>query len=118
EVRKPSRLILVGGIAVPHVTIKVDKQPTGARVSLEIVPMAPHKVTRDGKSVTVRFDAVSLDMGPTTGQAADFVAAVRVQATTVFIDLGPQAQSFTNEDDRDQTHLLVDLLPPPPPAPP
>jgi N-acetylmuramoyl-L-alanine amidase len=118
EVRKSSRLIIVGDIAVPHVTVKVDKQATGARVSLEIVPMAPHKVTRDGKSVTVRFDATALDMGPITGQVADFVTAVRAQGTTVAIDLGPQAQSFTNEDDRDQTHLLIDLLPPPPPPPP
>ncbi len=118
EVRKASHLVIVGDIAVPHVAIKVDKQATGARVSFEILPTAPHKVTREGKSLVIRFDAVALDMGPTTGQVADFVTAVRVQGTTVFIDLGPQAQSFTNEDDRDQTHLLVDLLPPPPPPPP
>ncbi|HKW02379.1 MAG TPA: hypothetical protein VJN96_21325, partial [Vicinamibacterales bacterium] len=107
EVRKTSKLIIVGDIAVPRVTIKVDKQATGARVSLEIVPMAPHKVAREGTSVTVRFDAVALDMGPNTGQAADFVKSVRVQGTVVTIDLGPQAQSFTNEDDRDQAHLYV-----------
>ncbi len=118
EVRKSSRLIIVGDVVVPHVTIKVDKEGTGARVSFEVVPMAPHKVTREGKSVAVHFDATALDMGPTSGQVADFVTAVRVQGTTVFVDLGPQAQSFTNEDDRDQTHVLVDLLPPPPPPPP
>lgn len=118
EVRKASKLVIVGDIVVPHVTIRVDKQPTGARVSFELQPTAPHKVTREGKSVVVHFDAATLDMGPTTGTAADFVTGVRVQGTTVYIDLGPQAQSFTNEDDRDQTHLLVDLLPPPPPPPP
>lgn len=118
EVRKASKLIIVGDLVVPHVTIKVDKQSTGARVSFELQPTAPHKVTREGKSVVVHFDAAMLDMGPTTGNAADFVTGVRVQGTTVYIDLGPQAQSFTNEDDRDQTHLLVDLLPPPPPPPP
>src|SRR5262249_48466440 len=118
EVRKTSHLIIVGDISVPHVTIKVDKQATGARVSLEIVPMAPHKVTREGKSIAVRFDAAALDLGQTTGQVADFVTAVRVQGTAVFIDLGAQAQSFSNEDDRDQIHLNVDLLPPPPRATP
>ncbi len=118
EVRRPSRLIIVGNALVPHVAIRIDKQATGARITFELQPTAPHKVTREGKSVTVRFDAVALDMAPTTGQASDFVSAVRVQGTTVFLDLGPQTAVFNNEDDRDQTHLTVDLLPAPPPPPP
>jgi N-acetylmuramoyl-L-alanine amidase len=118
EVRRPSKLIIVGNVVVPHVAIQVQKLATGARVTFELQPTAPHKVAREGKTVTVHFDAAALDMAPTTGQATEFVGAVHVQGTTITLDLGPQTSVVNNEDDRDQTHLTVELLPAPPPPPP
>jgi N-acetylmuramoyl-L-alanine amidase len=118
EVRRPSKLIIVGNVVVPHVAIQVQKLATGARVTFELQPTAPHKVTREGKTVTVKFDAAALDMAPTTSQASEFVGAVHVQGTTITLDLGPQTSVVNNEDDRDQAHLTVELLPAPPPPPP
>ncbi len=118
EVRKASRLIIIGDVAVPRVAIHVERQANAARVTFEIEPTAPHRVTREGNSIIIRFDAAALDMAPATGQAPEFLKSVRVQGTTVYLDLGPQTAVFTNQDDRDQTHLTVELQPTPPPPPP
>lgn len=118
--RKASRLILVGNVRVPQVGGKVEKTSAGARIVLTVQPMAPHKVTRDGNKLTVRFDATALDPLPITGFINDFASSAKIDGLSVIFDLGSAAAIFKAEDDRDA--VTIDLLPPapvaPPPAPP
>jgi N-acetylmuramoyl-L-alanine amidase len=120
EVRRDRKIILVGDVLVPHVTGRFVRQGAGGRLEFEIVPPAAHRLTRDGKTLLLRFDADLVDADPTSGlNAPDLVAGVRVEGTTIRIDLGPSAASYMAGDDRNQTRLTIDLLPPgPPPAPP
>jgi N-acetylmuramoyl-L-alanine amidase len=127
-VRRSSRLILVGDVRIPHVSGKAEKGPDGLRVVLSIQPPAPHKVTRDGNRLTVRFDATALDAAPITGLGGDFATGARVEGTSLIIELGPATAAFRVDDERDTmtiellaaapTPTPVPTVKPPPPPPP
>ena len=114
--RKASRLILVGNVRVPQVGGKVEKTAGGARIVLSVQPMAPHKVTRDGNKLTVRFEATALDPLPITGFINDYASSAKVDGLSVIFDLGNLAATFKAEDDREA--VTIELLPPAPVAPP
>jgi len=117
-IRRPSRLILVGDVRVPQVNVRAEKPATGARVIVEIQPATPHRVTREGNRLVIRFEATAIDPGPITAQVPDFVTGANVVGTTLTLTLGASAVDFKADDDRDETHLTIDLLPAPPPPPP
>jgi N-acetylmuramoyl-L-alanine amidase len=122
EVRRASHLVIVGDLRVPQISGHVERDGANAKVTIEIQPATPHRVTRDGNRLTIHFDAEALDPTPITGFLSDFVTAAKVDGTSLVLDLGPQAATFDTQDDRDQTHLTIGLLapgqPPKPPAPP
>jgi N-acetylmuramoyl-L-alanine amidase len=116
--RRPSRLILVGDVRVPLITTRAEKTANGGRVIVDIDPPTPHKVTREGNRLVIRFDALALDPGALTAQIPDFVSGARVEGTTLVLTLGAAATEFRAEDDRDGSPLTIDLAPAPPPPPP
>jgi N-acetylmuramoyl-L-alanine amidase len=125
EVRRSSRLIIVGNLRVPQITMRVEKAGDSGRLTFDIQPPTPHRVTREGARLEIRFDAHALDMGPMSGTVPEFVTAVRGQGTSVFVDLGPQAAGMTSDTSRNDARLTIDLAPPgavaeppPPPQPP
>jgi hypothetical protein len=61
ELRKPSRLILVGDIRVPRVAGMVEPQGSLARVTLEVAPQTAHTVAQEGARIVVKFEADGLD---------------------------------------------------------
>ena len=111
-VRRGSRLILVGDVRVPQISGKAEKVADGLRVTIAVQPATPHKVTRDGNRVIVRFDAAALDAAPIAGLGGDFATGARVDGTSLVIDLGPAAAVHQAEDSRDG--LTIDLLAAPP----
>lgn len=126
DVRRGSRLIIVGNLRVPSVTVRIDRAGDGARVLFDIQPPAPHKVQREGNRIEVRFDAHALDLGATSGTVPEFVTSIRAQGTTVIVDLGPGAAGMTADAGRNDARLTIELAPPgaapepaaPPMAPP
>ena len=115
-IRRSSKIILVGNVRLPQVGGRVEKTPGGARVVLTVEPATPHRVSRDGSKLTVRFDAVALDMTPLTGFIPDFASAARVAGQSLIIDLGPSVATFTVNNTPDGAS--IDLLLPAPVAPP
>jgi N-acetylmuramoyl-L-alanine amidase len=123
ELRKPSRLILLGGIRVPQVAGRVEPQAGGARLTLDIAPATPHTVSQEGQRLVIRFQADSLDASLPTTTAPEFIQAVRPgeAAGTVAVDLGPQFSSFRSSatpGDRGAERLVIEVLPAAPPAAP
>ena len=114
-IRRASRLILVGNVRVPQVGGRVEKTAAGARIVLTVQPMVPHRVTRDGNRLTVRFEATALDPQPITGFINEFASSARVEGLSVTFELGPSAATFRAEDDREA--VTVELLPPGPALP-
>jgi N-acetylmuramoyl-L-alanine amidase len=129
ELRKPSRLILVGDIRMPRVAGRVEALGSLARITLDIAPATPHAVTQDGGRLVVRFEADALDATLPATTAPELVQAVRPGdgAAAIAIDLGPRFASFRTTDqpgDRGAGRLVIDVLAqttetaPAPPAPP
>lgn len=119
EVRRESRLILVGEVRIPKVTGTLDRAGTGARLDLDVQPPTPHKISRDGNRLIVRFDAAALDAAPIKSGASDFARSVRVDGPNLVIELGPSTAEFRVDGDARSSRLGIELAPPgPPPAPP
>jgi N-acetylmuramoyl-L-alanine amidase len=120
ELRKPSRLLLVGDIRVPRIALRYESVGAAGRLTIDATPRTGSTVSQDGDHLTVKFDADALDLPnpllqPPTG-APPIVQGVRVvDATTLGIDLVPHFGGFkAAQQPVDNTvRLVIDLQPPP-----
>ena len=68
DLRRASRLLVVGDLVVPRVTGRIDSMGPPTRATVEIAPAAPVSVTTEAGRLTVHIDADALDLLlPTTG---------------------------------------------------
>ena len=63
DLRRASRLLIVGDATVPRVTARIETIGPPTRATIEISPAAPVTVTADGGRVVMRIDADALDLG-------------------------------------------------------
>ncbi len=117
EIRRASRLVVVGDVRVPQLTARVDRQSTGARITIDVAPPTTYHVAREATRVVVKFDAAALDLTPTAGLPADVVAGIRVDGTALVIDLGPAAANAQAAEDAAGAHVTIDLATAPANAP-
>ncbi len=127
EVRRPSRLIIVGDIRVPRVTGTIEVVGPLARLILEVSPQTPHSVAQDGSRLVIKFDADGLDATLPASTTPDLIQAIHPgdSAASVVIDLGPRFGSYRTSDlpgERGAGKVVVDAIalttaPPPPTAP-
>ena len=115
DVRKPSRLIIVGDLRAPRVVGRIEALGNLARLTLDIAPPTPHNVVQDGTKLTVRFDADMLDAALPSTTSPELVANVRPGdgAASIAIDLGPRFASFRTTDtpgDRGAARLVIDVM--------
>src|SRR5215467_6626311 len=61
DLRKPSRLVILGDVRMPRVAARAEALGTTTRVTLDVAPPTPHTVTQEGSKIVVRFDADALD---------------------------------------------------------
>ncbi len=115
ELRRVSRLVIVGDLRVPRVAIQHEVTAAGARLTIESTPRAAASVNQDGTRLTIRFDADAIDLLAPPAPLPGFVAGYRVSdATAITVDLGPRAvtvRAATQVVDA-STRLIVELLPP------
>jgi N-acetylmuramoyl-L-alanine amidase len=115
ELRKPSRLVLVGDIRVPRVSGMVEPQGTLARLTLDVAPQTPHTVAQEGTRVIVKFEADGIDAALPASPAPELIQAIRTGdgPASVAIDLGPRAGSFRASDapsGRSPGRIVIDIL--------
>ena len=116
DLRKPSRLVIVGDIRVPRITVRYDPLGASGRLTIDATPRALATVTQDNDHLTVKFDADALDaptppLPPQSPQS--LVLGVRViDPTTVVVDLGPRFASFraTTQPVDTTTRLVIDVF--------
>ena len=129
ELRKPSRLILLGDIRLPRVTGRVEALGAMARVTFDVAPATAHAVSQDGLRLLVRFDADGLDANLPASPVPDLVQAIRAEGNVaVAIELGPRFASFRASDvpdARGNVQIVIEVMAkttdapaPTPPAPP
>src|SRR5262249_52624861 len=98
DLRASSRLLVVGDIHVPRLTIRYDALPGSARLTIDATPRATSTVSQENERLFIRFDAEALDlpsplMAPLPAQS--LVTAVRVmEPSTLVFDLSPRFAGF------------------------
>lgn len=125
QVRRGSRLVVVGDIRVPRVTARIAAGPP-TRVTAEITPAAMVSTTQDGSRVIVRVDADALDLSLPAG-GGGLVQQIRPgeQPGTLVLTLDPAAglAEAVVTTAATGTRLTIDIPPAvttaaPPPVPP
>ena len=77
DLRRPSRLLLVGDVNVPRVAARVDAVGPPTRVTVEITPAAPATATVDVGRVVVRIDADALDFTTLPASSSGLIDQIR-----------------------------------------
>jgi N-acetylmuramoyl-L-alanine amidase len=67
DLRRASRLLIVGDVTVPRVVARVDSVGPPARATIDVTPAAPITVTADVGRIFVRVEADALDLNLPAG---------------------------------------------------
>ena len=100
DLRRPSRLIVVGDLRVPRITARVEPLSASLRITFDITPATPHTVAQEPNRITVRFEAEALDAAFPASPMPELVTAIRPAdaGAAIAIDLGPRFASFRAAD--------------------
>jgi N-acetylmuramoyl-L-alanine amidase len=126
EVRRPARLVVVGDLRVPRVSVRVETTPSGATATFDISPATPTRVSQEGGRLLVNFEADALDMqGPDRIASQEYLQAVQTGETPSTLRLVPGPRfgvhrATSAQADANTSRLTIELLPAgaEPPAPP
>ena len=98
DLRKPSRLLIIGDLRVPRIIVRYETLGSGGRLTIDATPRAAANLTQDNDRLTLKFDAEAIDVPnpPLAAQGPQsLVQAVRVvDATTLLVELGPRFAGF------------------------
>ena len=112
DLRAASRLLVVGDVRVPRVTVRVEGNDP-ERLVVEASPRTASSVSQDNNSLQVKFEADALDAGLPPLQPQGLVQALRVvQPATLAIDLGPRFTGFRASTQTSETsaRLTIDVM--------
>ena len=116
ELRKPSRLVIIGDLRVPRVTVRYDPLGASGRLTLDATPRALATVTQEADHLTIKFEADAIDAAnPPLPEPSskDLLLRVRVvDQTTLAVDVGPRFAGFraTSQPVDTTERLVIDLL--------
>ncbi len=111
EFRQRSRLVIIGDLSVPRVTVRHQLVGQEARVSLEMTPASDYQIMHEQDQILIQFDVDALDPTLPGLVSGRLVSAIRLSElqTSVVIDLGPNFGSF-NASTRPAPGGNVDLV--------
>jgi len=129
ELRKPSRLIVAGGVRLPRIAARSDAAGPGTtRITIDVAPPTPHSITQEATRLLVRFDADALDIAELRVTPNDTVLGVHQgdPPGVLAIDVSARFASFRASDQPPPTpgsaRIFVDVIAqteaPPPGGPP
>ena len=135
ELRRASRLLIVGSVRVPRAAIRLEAAGPPTRLTVDVVPPFAVSTAFDAGRVLVRVDADALDIA-TTPAGAGLIDQIRTgdQTTTIAIALNARAGTprMSTTTTNESTRVLVEVpiaaqqelaaptptpAPSPPPAP-
>jgi N-acetylmuramoyl-L-alanine amidase len=116
DLRKPSRLIVVGEVRMPQLGGRIEPLGAVARLTLDVSPATPHAITQDGNRLIVRFEADALDAVLPASTVPDLIQGVRPGETaSLIVDLGPRFATFRSADtpgDRGAGRIVIEVIAP------
>jgi N-acetylmuramoyl-L-alanine amidase len=115
DVRKNARLVLVGDVRVPHVTVRPETLGPQTRLTFTVSPRTPYAVAQEAGRLVIRFEADALDIAVPPVAPTGLLQSIRVAdaGASIAIDLGPRFGSFRSSmvPQDDGAQVLVDLMP-------
>ena len=92
DLRRQSRLLIVGDLRVPRITARIDATGPPTRATVEIAPPVPVSTAVENGRVLLRIDADALDVG-VPGAASGLIEQIRAgdQPNTIAVQLAPTA---------------------------
>jgi N-acetylmuramoyl-L-alanine amidase len=112
QVRRPSRLVIVGDLRVPRIVARVESP---GRLAFEITPATAVSMSSEGSRVTLKFDADALDLA-LPAESAGPIEQIRAgeQASTVAMQLaaGAGPVKLTPQSTDPVTRLAVEVQAP------
>jgi N-acetylmuramoyl-L-alanine amidase len=113
DFRRSARLLIVGDLRVPRVTIAAEPSSTSLRLTIDASPRTTSVLTREADHLTLRFDADALDLNVPTLPPQPYAQAIRRgDPVTLTVDLGPRFGSYRSsmQDVDDSTRVTLDLV--------
>ncbi len=113
EVRKASRLILVGDVRVPRVTVRQELSGPASRLAIDIIPRAAYTVVQEPRQLLVRVEADGLDVGSVTAGGGMVEGVTIVEPATIAIALDKSFAAYRSTTvplDAASSRLIIDLL--------
>lgn len=97
EVRRLSRLILVGDVVVPRVSGQYRRPNDGENLVLEVFPSTPYTVSQENAHLVIRFEADALDVEPLSELSGELVAGIsqNPSAASLVVNLEPAFDTFS-----------------------
>ena len=127
EVRRASRLVILGDVRVPRVTARIDNVGPPTRATIEVAPAVPVNVAADAGRIVLRLEADALDLA-LPGSGSGLIDQIRPgdQANTVTVLLagGAGAPRVSSAAVESLTRIVIEVPPatsaaePPPAAAP
>jgi N-acetylmuramoyl-L-alanine amidase len=124
ELRRASRLAVVGDVRVPRVTVRVEPGAAGTTLVADITPATPQRIVSEGNRLTISFDADALDLTLPTVAGGEFIQSIQPgDAASIRVTTGPKFgvhRATTSQSDANSSRLTLELMPAgsDPPAPP
>ena len=116
DVRKNSRLVLVGNVRVPRVAVRQEPSGSQTRVSFAINPKTSYTISQEPGRLLVRFEADALDAVLPAFSPLPLLQSIHLSESgqTIALDVGPRFGSFRASlaaQDEGGVQLIVDLSP-------
>jgi N-acetylmuramoyl-L-alanine amidase len=117
DVRRPSRLVLLGDIRVPRVAGRVETGPASTVVTFDITPPTPARVVVEAGRLVATFEADALDLALPTVSPSDFLQSLQPGdgPASIRLTTGPKFgvhRATTSQPDPSASRLVIELLPP------
>jgi len=120
DFRGSSRLLIVGDLRVPRVTVRYEPSGNALRVIIDSAPKTSASVVQEPTRILVKFDADALDTVLPAPPGQGLLTGIRaIDAVTLQLDTGPRLASFkatTPVSTGASAELTIDLGAAVPPA--
>lgn len=118
ELRKPSRLLIVGKLRVPRIEARYEAIGADLRIAFDISPTVGHAIVQESRRLLVRLEADALDAAIAAPPSQNVLAGVLVlDRNTIELDLGQRFASYRSSvlsSTRASSRVVVELLSSPP----
>lgn len=116
ELRRASRLLIVGDMRVPRVNVRSEPSPGSATVIFDIAPSTPQRVSMEGGRLSVVFDADALDLTIGGVASQEFLQSIQPGETPASVRVVPGPKfgvhrATTSQPDATSARLTIELLP-------